>query len=236
MHYSLINARNRMSKSSGRGRHGQMVKFCWSAMVVRVIPFGLRTRAYNSVLDFSWDWRGGMLLSLDFQVKRLGLMPKYQTDGDFKLRVKMLAAVAVVPVYAVVATLKSLATAFFNNELPLFSYFEPTWIGQSFGGRGLPLGCALFSKFLGLNAVLVELDALSSGVPSFLKSDHGKLLRIAILCLVTWVSRGTFDIMIHAVKLLFIFDRRCAPSTSGLPWLARCRHIRPIFISAKYAF
>ena len=52
------------------------------------------------------------------------------------------------------------------------------------------LGCALFSKFLRLNAVLVELDDLSSGVPSFLKSDHGKLLRIAILCLVTWVSRG----------------------------------------------
>ena len=53
------------------------------------------------------------------------------------------------------------------------------------------VGCALFSKFLGLNVLLVELDELSSGVPSFLKSDHGKLLRIAILCLVTWVSRGT---------------------------------------------
>ena len=53
------------------------------------------------------------------------------------------------------------------------------------------LGCALFSKFLRLNAVLVELDELSSGVPSFFKSEHGKLLRIAILCLVTWVSRGT---------------------------------------------
>ena len=26
-----------------------------------------------------------------------------------------------------------------------------------------PIGCALFSKFLGLNAVLVELDELSSG-------------------------------------------------------------------------
>ena len=54
-----------------------------------------------------------------------------------------------------------------------------------------PLGCALFSKFFGLNAVLVELDELSSGVPSFFKSDHGKLFRISILCLVTWVSRGT---------------------------------------------
>ena len=60
-----------------------------------------------------------------------------------------------------------------------------------YASKGILLGCALFSKFLGLNAVLVELDELSSGVPSFLKSDHGKLLRIAILCLVTWVSRGT---------------------------------------------
>ena len=50
---------------------------------------------------------------------------------------------------------------------------------------GVLVGYALFSKFLGLNAVLVELDELSSGVPSFLKSDHGKLLPIAILCLVT---------------------------------------------------
>ena len=53
------------------------------------------------------------------------------------------------------------------------------------------VGCALFSKFLRLNALLVELDELNSGAPSFLKSDYGKLLRIAILCLVTWVSRGT---------------------------------------------
>ena len=64
-------------------------------------------------------------------------------------------------------------------------------MNQSFSGNHCSLGCALFSKFLGLNAVLVELDDLSSGKPSFLKSDHGKLLRIAILCLVTWVSRGT---------------------------------------------
>ena len=49
----------------------------------------------------------------------------------------------------------------------------------------LTLGCALFSIFF------VELDELSSGVPNFLKSDHGKLLRLAILCLVTWMSRGT---------------------------------------------
>ena len=65
------------------------------------------------------------------------------------------------------------------------------WITRLIVALSTPVGCALFSKFLRLNAVLVELDELSSGAPSFLKYDHGKLLRIAILCLVTWVSRGT---------------------------------------------
>ena len=40
--------------------------------------------------------------------------------------------------------------------------------------------CALFSNLYGHNAVLIKLGDLSSGVPSFLKSDNGKLLRIAI--------------------------------------------------------
>ena len=69
------------------------------------------------------------------------------------------------------------------------------------------LGCALFSKFLGLNAVLVELDELSSRVPSFLKSDHGKLLRIAILCLVTWVSRGTDSCVYESINAFSIKNR-----------------------------
>ena len=72
------------------------------------------------------------------------------------------------------------------------------------------LGCALFSKFLVLNAVLAELDELSSGVPSFLKFDHGKLLRIAILSLVTWVSRGTLY-MRHGIV---ITTRYCARGDS----------------------
>ena len=57
------------------------------------------------------------------------------------------------------------------------------------------VGCALFPDLYGLNALLVELDELSSGVTSILKSDNGKLLRIAILYLVTWVSRGTWVIV-----------------------------------------
>ena len=53
---------------------------------------------------------------LDFQVKRLGLMTKYQTYDDFKLRVKM-SALAFVPVSDVVANFESLATTFLNDEL-----------------------------------------------------------------------------------------------------------------------
>ena len=71
-------------------------------------------------------------------MKRLGLMTKYLTDDDFKLRVKMLSALAFVPVSDVVANFESLATTFLNDELPLLGYFESTWIGQSVGGRRLP--------------------------------------------------------------------------------------------------
>ena len=100
-----------------------------------------------------------------------------------------------------VTSLLNLITLQSNSEIfvtsPRLSMMSPALPGlavdcmQYICSASCTLGCALFSKFLGLNAVLVELDELSSGVLSFLKSDHGKLLRIAILCLVTWVSRGT---------------------------------------------
>ena len=71
---------------------------------------------------------------LDFQVKELGLSPKYRADDPNKLRVKKLAALAFVPVADVVACFQSLATIFLAEELPLLAYFEGTWIVQSVGG------------------------------------------------------------------------------------------------------
>ena len=65
---------------------------------------------------------------LDFQVKELGLLPKYRVDDLNKLRVKKLAALAFVPVADVVACFQSLATIFLVDELPLLAYFEGTWI------------------------------------------------------------------------------------------------------------
>ena len=99
--------------------------------------------AYNAVLDvFPGIGEEGCFFHLCkrlyFQVERLGLMTKYQTDDDFKLRVKMLSALAFIPVSDIVANFESLATTFLNDELPLLSYFESTWIGQAVGGRRLP--------------------------------------------------------------------------------------------------
>ena len=98
-------------------------------------------RQVKSWLDVAvrqWSFLSDYCKRLDFQVKRLGLMTKYLTDDDFKLRVKMLSALAFVPVSDVVANFESLATIFLNDELPLLGYFESTWIGQSVGGRRLP--------------------------------------------------------------------------------------------------
>ena len=64
---------------------------------------------------------------LNFQVKELGLLPKYTVDDPFKLRVKKFAALAFVPVADVVACFESLATTFLT-ELTLLAYFEGTWI------------------------------------------------------------------------------------------------------------
>ena len=74
---------------------------------------------------------------LDFQVKELGLMPKYRQDDAFKLRVKKLAALAFIPVSDLVATFESLSTSFLSDELRLLAYFENTLIGQPVGGRRL---------------------------------------------------------------------------------------------------
>ena len=75
---------------------------------------------------------------LDFQVKDLGLMPKYRQDEGFKLRVKKLADLAFIPVSDLVATFESLLTSFLYDELRLLAYFENTWIGQPDGRRRLP--------------------------------------------------------------------------------------------------
>ena len=74
---------------------------------------------------------------LDYHVKQLGLTVKYTNNVAFRIRVKCLAALAFLPVTDVILAFESLAITFLNDELPLLSYFETTWIGQPAGGRRL---------------------------------------------------------------------------------------------------
>ena len=73
---------------------------------------------------------------LDFKVKQLGLMNKYQSDADFKMRIKKLAALAFIPLEDVVSVYEELADTFEDDEVPVLTYFERTWIGNVIGRRG----------------------------------------------------------------------------------------------------
>ena len=66
---------------------------------------------------------------LDFNVKKLGLITKYQADFDFKLCVKKLAALAFLCIGVVLDPYETLADTFEDDELPFLTYFEATWVG-----------------------------------------------------------------------------------------------------------
>ena len=72
---------------------------------------------------------------LDFHVKQLGLLPKYSSDLEFKVRVKKLAALAFVSLSVVVPDYESLSTSFLPDELPILHYFGTTWIGLKVAGQ-----------------------------------------------------------------------------------------------------
>ena len=87
------------------------------------------------------------------------------------------------------------------------------------------LGCALFSKFLGHNPLLVDLDELNWMVPEFSKLDIGKLLLAGVLCLVTWHSRD------RSRDLVTTINSNCARLSAKIARMG-CRsfeHSAPIY-------
>ena len=87
------------------------------------------------------------------------------------------------------------------------------------------LGCALFSKFLGHNPLLVDLDDLNWMVPEFSKLDIGKLLLAGVLCLVTWHSRD------RSRDLVTTINSNCARLSAKIARMG-CRsfeHSAPIY-------
>ena len=70
-----------------------------------------------------------LLKRLDDHVKDLGLIGKCKVNTEFRFRLKKVDALACILVADVVPTFESVATQFLQDEVPLFSYFEKTWIG-----------------------------------------------------------------------------------------------------------
>ena len=77
---------------------------CWkSAVDIRAFLSDYEQGAFKAMLEvFPGIGEEGCFFHLckrlDFQVKELGLMPKYRQDDAFKLRAKKLAALAIIPV------------------------------------------------------------------------------------------------------------------------------------------
>ena len=76
---------------------------------------------------------------LECHVKQLGLTVKYTDNVAFRIRVncKVPRCTGFLPVTDVIPAFESLAITFLNDELPLLSSFETTWIEQPAGGRRL---------------------------------------------------------------------------------------------------
>ena len=64
------------------------------------------------------------------RVQNLGLSAKFGADGDFKLRVKKLSALAFLPVELAVRGFEQLEEERQEGEMELLAYFEATYIGR----------------------------------------------------------------------------------------------------------
>lgn len=75
------------------------------------------------------------------KVQEVGLQTRYLNDAELSLLIKMLPALAYLPPQHVVPTFESLKTQFPHEVLPLYDYFENTYVGRrdAFGCYDSPL-------------------------------------------------------------------------------------------------
>ena len=77
-----------------------------------------------------------------FQVQEVGLKADYQQDAVFALQIRMIPAVAFVPLADVIPTFEELKAIMPNRATPVLDYFERNYIGQPHqngNGRAQPL-------------------------------------------------------------------------------------------------
>ena len=66
-------------------------------------------------------------------VQRLGLQGNYEANEDFRLRVKMLSALAFLPKEDIERAFGDLSPQFQDDEIPLLQYFGRTYVGVRVG-------------------------------------------------------------------------------------------------------
>ena len=71
-------------------------------------------------------------------LRQRGIQGKYASAPEFKLRAKMISAIAFLPVEDAVAGVETIATLFENDEQDPLAYFERTYIGRMAGAGSRP--------------------------------------------------------------------------------------------------
>ena len=68
--------------------------------------------------------------AIQWQVQRKRLVTKYSEDEYFRLNVKKLIALAIIPVDEIITAFASIVNQFGNDADDLLDYFEKTWIAE----------------------------------------------------------------------------------------------------------
>ena len=67
------------------------------------------------------------------RVQRLGIQGKYEMNEEFRLRVKMLSALAFLPQEDISRAFEELSPQFGGAEMELLQYFDRTYFGYTIG-------------------------------------------------------------------------------------------------------
>lgn len=78
------------------------------------------------------------------KVNEVGLKVAYQTDPNFAIRIRCLAALAALPPAEIEAAFNEILTDFPVEAIPVAEYFESTFIGRHLGSNGAVHRPALF--------------------------------------------------------------------------------------------
>ena len=124
------------------------------------------------------------------KVQSIGLQQEYQTNVDLSLKIRMLAALAFVPVDDIVESFEHLAASMPDETQPITDYFEDTYIGrrQRHGRRQPPFAHTMWSVHNrveeGLPRTNNHVEGWHRRMQSNVGAYHPKAFGIFLMCFV----------------------------------------------------